>query len=68
MLIQCIFTCYCSMTKEEAYKILKLPEGASFDRVMSAKNKLMAGPWNDADSTIQVSPLALDGNEMDWHE
>jgi len=56
------------MTKEEAYKILKLPEGASFDRVMSAKNKLMAGPWNDADSTIQVSPLALDGNEMDWHE
>lgn len=47
------------MTKEEAYKILKLPEGASFDRVMSAKNKLMAGPWNDADSTIQID-LAYD--------
>ena len=42
------------MTKEEAYTILNLPEGASFDRVMSAKNKLTAGGGNDAERTTQV--------------
>ena len=43
-----------SMTKEEAYKILRLSEGASFERVMQAKNKLLAGGGVDSDRTVQV--------------
>jgi hypothetical protein len=42
------------MTKEEAYKVLRLSEGASFERVMQAKNKLLAGGGVDSDRTVQV--------------
>ncbi len=42
------------MTKEEAYKVLRLSEGASFERVVQAKNKMLSGPGVDADRTMQV--------------
>lgn len=43
------------MTKEEAYKVLRLGEGASFERVVQAKNKMLSGPGVDADRTMQVT-------------
>ena len=42
------------MTKEEAYKVLRLSEGASFERVVQAKNKMLSGGGVDADRTMQV--------------
>ncbi len=43
------------MTKDEAYKVLRLSEGASFERVVQAKNKMLSGPGVDADRTMQVT-------------
>ena len=34
--------------------MLRLSEGASFERVMQAKNKLLAGGGVDSDRTVQV--------------
>ena len=43
------------MSKEEAYKVLRLSEGASFERVVQAKNKMLAGGGIDSERTMQVS-------------
>ena len=45
------------MTKEEAYKVLRLSDGASFERVVQAKNKMLSGGGVDADRTMQVTGL-----------
>lgn len=43
------------MSSQEAYDLLGVKEGASFDQIMSAKNKLVSRAGNDQSRKTQVA-------------
>lgn len=47
------------MSSQEAYDLLGVKEGASFDQIMSAKNKLVSKAGKDQSRKTQVLSASL---------
>lgn len=48
-----------AMSSQEAYDLLGVKEGASFDQIMSAKNKLVSKAGKDQSRKTQVASAVL---------
>ena len=47
------------MSSQEAYDLLGVKEGANFEQIMSAKNKLVSKAGNDQSRKTQVHDMSL---------
>lgn len=54
-----------AMSSQEAYDLLGVKEGASFDQIMSAKNKLVSKAGNDQSRKTQVAFAYHCAGELD---